>query len=84
MEEELNYRIVWSDDAFEVATEVSNLIKEGWRPLGGVALSAMLKLEHGHHWIETIFAQAVVREIITYPMTDIMRARARAEDVLTK
>lgn len=77
--DESNYHIVWSDEAVEVANNVNELIKEGWRPLGGIAVSAMLKLEHGHHWVEMIFAQAMIREIIQWPISE----RARAAEVLS-
>ena len=50
----MEYKIVSSHRLFEVEQEVRALIREGWRPIGGIAIAHNSGILH--------YAQAMIRE----------------------
>jgi len=53
----MEYTVVEEHDRDELVRKVENLIKQGWKPLGGIAVSTVAPVL-GYH----IFCQALIKE----------------------
>jgi hypothetical protein len=56
----LEYRILTNNHTDILEREVNDLIKEGWRPLGGVSVA--YKHEHAHNLVShLVYLQSMVK-----------------------
>ena len=57
MEDNMEYTVVKEHNREELIKKVSELIKQGWKPLGGIAVSTVAPILENY-----IFCQAMVKE----------------------
>jgi hypothetical protein len=58
----MEYKVVSAVGADELNELVNELIKQGWKPHGSIAMQQFDVQSGGHHSMAILFAQAMIKE----------------------